>query len=193
MKNRVYLHRFVIVLAILTLLSAGSIAVPSYLNSITPTGIVIHHSAVPLPLDGSPLDVRVIDEIHRKRGFSIFYWGQYYHVGYHYIILPDGTVQGGRPEHCQGAHTTGYNSFIGICLIGDFSTEDNPDGHSGPMRPTPAQMQSLIELITGLRQRYGIPLDKVIEHHSVNPNTECPGDQFNFQQLMEQLQARLSS
>lgn len=193
MKGRVYLNKFVVVLSVLTLLSAGSIAVPSYLNTITPAGIILHHSAVPFPRDGSPLDVRVIDEIHRRRGFSIFYWGRFYHVGYHYIILPDGTVQTGRPERCQGAHTTGYNSLIGICLIGDFSSEGVADSRSGPTRPTPAQMQALIELITRLRQRYNISLDKVIEHRSVNPTTRCPGDQFPFQQLMQQLSARLSS
>jgi len=72
----------------------------SYLNSIDPAGIIIHHSAVPRSLDGAPIDAAVIDRIHKRRGYEIFYWGKFYNIGYHYVILADGTVQKGRPEHC---------------------------------------------------------------------------------------------
>src|SRR5205085_12283766 len=136
---------------------------------------VVHHSAIPLPIN-EPGDVDIISELHRKRGFSVFYWGKVYHIGYHYIILPDGTVVAGRPEHCLGAHATGYNSYIGICLIGDFSSEDNPKGERGAKEPTVAQMRALSELTTQLRSRYGIPLDHVVKHHDVDPNADCPGD-----------------
>lgn len=184
------LRRLAAVAAVLTgllLLSLTGIAAICYRNTITPSGIVIHHSAVPPPLDGSPLDIRWLDEIHRQRGYQIFYWGRFYHVGYHYVILPDGTVQAGRPEHCRGAHATGYNSYIGICLIGDFSTEDNPTGTRGPKEPTASQIRALAELTARLSKRYGIPLDHVVQHHDVNPNTECPGDRFPFSQFIEQL------
>lgn len=60
--------------------------------------------------------------------FETFYWGQIYHIGYHYIILPDGTLESGRPEKCKGAHAVGYNDYLGICLIGDFSPGDNING-----------------------------------------------------------------
>lgn len=82
------------------------------------------------------------------------------------------------------------NSFIGICLIGDFSTGDTHDSRRGPTEPTAAQTQALIELITRLRGRYGIPSERVVRHHDVNPNTQCPGDRFPFRQLLEQLQQR---
>ena len=190
MRNKIYLYRFSVIIAALILLLSGSIAVPSYLNTITPSGIVVHHSAVPFPGNNAPLDVSVIDEIHRRRGFSIFYWGRFYHVGYHYLILPDGTVQSGRPEHCQGAHATGYNSFIGICLIGDFSEQNTPPGAHGPTEPTPAQMQALLELVGRLRKQYGITVDQIIEHRSVNQNTECPGDRFSFTQFIERLRTQ---
>src|SRR5215207_5216822 len=124
----------------------------SYLNSITPAGIIIHHSAIAPPLDGTPVDAATIDRIHKRRGYEIFYWGRVYHIGYHYVILPDGTVQQGRPEHCEGAHTLGHNTYLGICLIGDFSTTHNPDGERGLRRPTAAQMRALLELSGRLRE-----------------------------------------
>src|SRR5437016_681095 len=119
--------RLVYALALgLLIASILAFSVPSFVNTIGPGGIIIHHSAVPPFPDGRPIDAKLIDEIHRERGYNAFYWGRFYHIGYHYVILPDGTVQQGRPEHCRGAHAQGYNSYIGICLVGDFSSKDNP-------------------------------------------------------------------
>jgi N-acetylmuramoyl-L-alanine amidase len=160
----------------------------SYMHTINPTGIVIHHSTFP---PGSPpgfrLDADGLDAIHKERGFGIFYWGRVYHIGYHYVILPDGTVQQGRPEHCEGAHTLGQNSYLGICLIGDFSTAHNPDGERGLRRPTSAQMRALLELSARLRETYGIPPERVFQHRDLNPDTECPGDRFPVQEFYEGL------
>lgn len=172
------------------LLGAAMFCGFSFVNTVRPAGIVIHHSAIPPWRDGRAIDAELIDEIHSKRGYSAFYWGRFYHIGYHYVILPDGSVQQGRPEHCRGAHTLGYNSYIGICLIGDFSTEDNPTGERGPKEPTESQIRALVDLTTRLSARYGIPIDHVIQHRDVNPNTKCPGDRFPFGQFMEQLRER---
>jgi N-acetylmuramoyl-L-alanine amidase len=160
----------------------------SLINTIRPAGIIIHHSAIPPRPDGRPIDASVIDEIHKKRGYTAFYWGRFYHIGYHYIILPDGTVQHGRPEHCRGAHAQGYNSYIGICLVGDFSSKDNPNGERGPTEPSEAQMQSLAGLSRNLREKYQIPLTSVLRHNDVNPNTECPGDRFPIETLLKMMQ-----
>lgn len=159
----------------------------TYSNTITPAGIIIHHSAVPLSYAGGTLDAAALDEIHRLRGFGISYWGHTYHIGYHYVILPDGTVQQGRPERCEGAHARGYNSYIGICLIGGFEKEGNPGGELGPREPTPEQLRALIELCRRLQERHRIPAKNVLGHRDVNPETECPGDQFQLTQLSEQL------
>ena len=178
------------VLAGLLLSALAGVAVPSYRNTMMPAGVVIHHTAVPLPPGGRPLDVRVLDEIHRRRGYGIFYWGRFYHVGYHYLILPDGTVQSGRPERCQGAHAVGYNHYIGVCLVGDFSAPDDLHDRNGPREPTAAQMQALVELTARLRARYGLPLERMIQHREVNPNTQCPGERFPFEELMQRLRER---
>lgn len=149
----------------------------SYTNSIIPNGIVIHHSAVPFPIN-NPRDISIISNLHQKRGFSIFYWGKFYSIGYHYVILPDGTLIKGRPENVQGAHAIGHNSYIGVCLIGDFSEKDNPKGEKGPQAPTNDQLKSLIDLTRKLREHYQIPITNIVSHKSVESKTECPGEKF---------------
>lgn len=40
-------------------------------------------------------------------------------IGYHKIILRDGTIENGRPEYWIGAHVKGKNKkSLGVCLIG---------------------------------------------------------------------------
>jgi N-acetylmuramoyl-L-alanine amidase len=170
--------------AALLLLGAGVIGVPTYLNSIAPSGIVIHHSAVPFMTNGPALDVGVLDDIHRRRGYGVFFRGRVYHVGYHYVILPDGSVQQGRPESCRGAHARGYNDHIGICLVGDFGAAAERAADRGPSEPTDAQMNSLVGLCKRLRRDYAIPSQRVIRHRDVDAGTECPGERFSFQEFM---------
>jgi N-acetylmuramoyl-L-alanine amidase len=155
----------------------------SYRNKIEPKGIVIHHSAVPFAL-GAPIDAKVIDAIHQSRGFSIFCNWSFYHIGYHYVILPDGTLQQGRPESCRGAHTVGYNDYIGICLIGDFSPDDNAMGDKGPRQPTSRQLETLANLVRRLRSEYDLPVTNIYTHHELNTETKCPGENFQKELLI---------
>jgi len=163
-------------------------AITSFFNTITPIGIIIHHSAV-LPGDGSvPQDAKDVDTFHRERGFDIVCGGREYHVAYHYLVLPDGTVKAGRPENCEGAHARGYNQYLGIAVFGDFSSVDNPRGQKGEMKPTPKQMTALTELCRRLVARYHIPLHRVMRHSDVS-RTQCPGDRFPFQAFLLGLQS----
>lgn len=162
------------------------IGIISYSNTIKPKGIVIHHSAIPLPKDETVLDAKLIDEIHRRRGFGIFCWGQTYYIGYHYIILPDETIQRGRPETCRGAHTQGYNESIGICLIGDFSLKHH-NGESGAQKPTAEQMNALTKLTKLLRFKYDISLSNIYLHKELNSKTECPGADFPTKDFYERV------
>lgn len=179
--------RVILVAASVAALLALACCAVSLWNTITPAGIVIHHSAVPPLPDGRRVDVEAIDEIHRRRGFGIFYWGRVYHVGYHYVILPDGTVQQGRPARCRGAHAQGYNSYIGICLVGNFSSRERPAGAPRAEEPTAAQLSALVDLGRRLRAEYGIPADHVVTHRDLNPETECPGDRFPSRQVTESI------
>jgi N-acetylmuramoyl-L-alanine amidase len=162
-------------------------SVVSFFNTITVTGIVIHHTAVIPGEHTVPRSERDIDKYHQARGFEILCFGRVYHVAYHYLIMPNGSVQAGRPERCEGAHAQGYNSYLGISVVGDFSSEDNPTGKKGPARPSAKQIASLIQLCRRLKDRYNIPLQHIVRHSDIS-STRCPGDRFPFRSVLDQLQ-----
>ena len=162
-------------------------SVVSFFNAITATGIVIHHTGVIPGKNAVPRKKRDIDEYHRELGFEILCFGHVYHVAYHYLIMPDGKVKAGRPENCQGAHALGYNSYLGISVVGDFSSEDNPaTGDKGPAEPSAKQVASLIKLCRRLKDRYSIPLQHIVRHSDIS-STKCPGDRFPFRSVLDQL------
>lgn len=109
-------------------------------------GVVIHCSDSP---QGRGDDASTIDRWHRERGFDC--------IGYHYVILEDGTIQPGRPHGAMGAHAKGYNHYTGICLIGIDSF-------------TPQQFNSL-EVLIG---NFDVPLDRVLGHYEVSDTKTCP-------------------
>jgi N-acetylmuramoyl-L-alanine amidase len=167
-------------------------SVVSFFNTITPTGIVIHHTAIIPGENALPRSEDDVDKYHQKRGYEITCFGHVYHAAYHYIILPNGRVQAGRPERCEGAHAVGYNSYLGISVVGDFSSEDNPTGEKGPSKPSEQQLDSLVQLCRRLRDRYNIPLQHIVRHSDIS-STRCPGDRFPFRSLLQQLQTTPSS
>ena len=75
---------------------------------------------------------------------------------------------------------------LGIALIGDFSTKSNPRGDKAQAKPTPAQMRALVLLCRRLRERYNIPLSRIIRHSDVS-RTHCPGDRFPFDEFLKQI------
>jgi len=185
--------RDVALLVISGLLLGGFIIVwaISYINTIAPAGIVIHHTSV-IHLGAStpdrlPLNLNSWDEFHRERGFGVFYWGRVYHIGYHYLIFPDGTIKQGRPEQCVGAHAKDFNHYLGIALVGDFNKTNHVNGTNVVSEPTTEQMQALVALCRQLRARYKIPLGRIIPHSSV-ARTKCPGDRFPFTKFLRQIE-----
>ncbi|HEY6182636.1 MAG TPA: N-acetylmuramoyl-L-alanine amidase [Terriglobales bacterium] len=163
-----------------------SAALVSFFNIIVPTGIVIHHTAA-IPANGkAPISEREVDRYHQARGFNVLCFGKEYHVAYHYLVLPNGTIQQGRPERCEGAHAPGYNSYLGVSVVGDFSSVDNKTGAKGLAKPTAAQVKSVIRLCEKLRRQYNIPLQHILRHSDVAP-TKCPGDKFPFRYVVSQL------
>jgi N-acetylmuramoyl-L-alanine amidase len=166
-------------------------ALEGLFNLITPTGIVIHHTAVIPTSDSVPKNESEVDDYHHLRGFAISCLGQTYHVAYHYLILPNGNVQKGRPERCHGAHARGYNSYLGISVVGDFSSRDNPIGKKGFGSPTTAQLDSLLKLCLQLQQRYHIPLQHIVRHSDI-ASTQCPGDRFPFRSFLAALEHKAS-
>jgi N-acetylmuramoyl-L-alanine amidase len=162
-------------------------SVTSFFNTIIPTGIVIHHTAVLPEEDAPPRNERQIDEYHATRGFEITCSGHVYHVAYHYLILTNGRIQSGRPDRCEGAHAKGYNSYLGISVVGDFDSRDNPNGEKGPEKPNEKQIASLIRLCQRLMLRYHIRVNHIVRHSDTTA-TRCPGDRFPFSPFLKQLQ-----
>ena len=101
--------------------------------------LVVHCSATP---ENKPFTAKDIDRWHKQRGFRC--------IGYHYVILLDGTIQTGRKESEIGAHVSGYNSnSIGICYIGGCDKSMKPKDTR-----TPEQKESLIKILTELKKKY---------------------------------------
>ena len=97
-------------------------------------------------------DAATIDIWHKERGWR--------GIGYHFVILRDGTLEGGRPLQHIGAHVRGYNrTSIGTCLIGktDF---------------TPAQMTTLQVLHLALKAMF--PKLDVCGHRDLDSRKTCP-------------------
>ena len=119
------------------------------------TTIVIHCS------DTLIGDVDTIRKYHMMpaerggRGFS--------DIGYHFVIIPNGTVQVGRPENVVGAHTIGHNTdSIGVCLIG--KTEF-----------TIPQLEAMKKLVRGILNANGLTHDEVICHYELDVKGKtCP-------------------
>lgn len=86
-------------------------------------------------------------------------------VGYHFIILLDGTIQIGRPLEKPGAHVKNHNkTSIGICYIGGALDEDTR---------TVAQKASLVYLIGTLKRIFKEA--KVLGHRDFeNISKYCP-------------------
>lgn len=103
--------------------------------------IVLHCSDTPNNLHYTSKQIK---EYHVKyNGWS--------DIGYHYVILTDGTIEKGRSEELIGAHASNCNlKSIGICLIGgrDSFAKVNEDNF------TSNQFKSLEQLLNTLLNKY---------------------------------------
>lgn len=134
-------------------------------------GIILHHTASPSVAlwrkYGNEKTIRSIYNGHvEANGWS--------DIGYHLIILPDGTIAEGRPIAQQGAHAAAWNpGTIGVAMIGDFDSEF----------PSQAQIGSTATVLRELGKRFALDLSKdyrpkgdegLAFHRDCSPKT-CPG------------------
>lgn len=131
----------------------------------SPTGIVIHNMGTGSPLykswekNGSISCLKSIEKHH----VSTNKWDA---IGYHLIIMPDGTIWEGRPLDVVGAHVAGKNTTrIGVLVYGSFDVE----------QPTLEQIQSLKDVLIYLKNIY--PIKKILTHKEL-ASTKCPGSEL---------------
>lgn len=118
--------------------------------------IIIHCSDTP---DGRAVTVDEIRRWHKERGFS--------DIGYHYVIMLDGSVCDGRPLEQAGAHCKGQNAHsIGICYVGGCDLNRRPKDTR-----TDAQKTAMAGLIRELKRRFPTA---TIHGHNEFANKACP-------------------
>jgi len=118
--------------------------------------IIVHCTAT---REGAPVSLDTVRRWHLERGWS--------DIGYHYLILLDGTIERGRPEHIQGAHVKGYNrNSIGVSYVGGVDRELNPKDTR-----TQDQKDSLHNLLSNLMASYE---DATLHGHNEFTKKACP-------------------
>ena len=125
--------------------------------------IIVHCSATREGDDS--INAEVIDQWHKKRGWK--------GIGYHFVVLIDGSIETGRMINKCGAHTKGMNcSSIGVCYIGGVESERNEDGkYEAKDTRTPEQIATLLELLRLLKKIY--PEAKINGHRDFAAKA-CP-------------------
>ena len=125
--------------------------------------IIIHCSATREGDDS--INAEVIDRWHKARGWK--------GMGYHCLVLIDGSIETGRMINKCGAHTKGLNcSSISICYVGGVESEKDSKGNYPPKDTrTKEQKDSLLQLLVVLRKMY--PEAKIHSHRDFAAKA-CP-------------------
>lgn len=120
--------------------------------------VIVHCSATP---EGRAVSVDTIRQWHRDRGWK--------DIGYHYVVLLDGTLAEGRPEAQVGAHVAGHNTgTLGIVYVGGVAA----DGKTAKDTRTPDQKATLLAAVKALIAKY--PAIKKVSGHNQYANKACP-------------------
>lgn len=135
------------------------------------TSIAIHCSYSP---QGREDDAYTIDQWHNER------WtrpGRPSGIGYHYVVLEDGTIQKGRWLDYPGAHVSGFNKHsIGICRIGGMGVDGKP------LRDATYEQIGALRMLTQLLVKmYKLDMDRVLGHGEYpGVNKSCPMMNMDF-------------
>ena len=122
------------------------------------TEIIVHCTATP---EGRDVSVETIRGWHKAQGWN--------DIGYHWVVLLDGTVKPGRPEAQIGAHVEGHNTgTLGVVYVGGVAA----DGKTPKDTRTPAQRVALLAHVKALIARY--PTVKKVSGHNQYAAKACP-------------------
>ena len=119
--------------------------------------ILVHCTAT---REGQDVTVEEIRRWHQQQGWS--------DIGYHYVVLLDGTVKDGRDVNLSGAHCSGHNSCsIGVVYVGGVAS----DGKTPKDTRTERQKEALLTLLKELKKMYP---QAAIHGHRDYANKACP-------------------
>lgn len=131
----------------------------SYKSRETTKYLVVHCSATQ---NVPSFTWKTIDQMHRQQGWL--------GIGYHFVILTDGTIQRGRPLEAIGSHVKGYNNCsVGICLIGGVDAKGKSVDNF-----TEEQKESLKCLLDYLRGYYKDEVVVLGHRDFAGVNKDCP-------------------
>ena len=131
----------------------------SYKNRETTKYLVVHSSATQ---NVPSFTWKTIDQMHRQKGWL--------GIGYHFVILTDGTIQRGRPLEAIGSHVKGYNNCsVGICLIGGVNAKGKSVDNF-----TEEQKESLTCLLDYLRGYYKDEVTVLGHRDFEGVHKDCP-------------------
>jgi N-acetylmuramoyl-L-alanine amidase len=120
--------------------------------------IIVHCTATP---EGRNVSVDTIRGWHKGQGWK--------DIGYHYVVMLDGTVEPGRPEDQIGSHVSGHNTgTIGVVYVGGVAK----DGKTPKDTRTPAQKAALLDLVKALIAKY--PTVEKVTGHNQYAAKACP-------------------
>ena len=99
--------------------------------------------------------------------------------GYHYVVMPDGTIKQMLGEEKVSNGVQGYNSTsVNVAYVGGIDS----NGKAVDNRTEP-QKASLIKLLKELRGRY--PKAQILGHRDISPDTNHNGKVDSWERIKE--------
>lgn len=119
--------------------------------------IIIHCTATP---ENRAVTVGEIRSWHKAQGYN--------DIGYHYVIMLDGSICVGRSLEIVGAHCLGHNAFsVGVAYVGGVDA----NGKAKDTR-TFKQRRALRRLVDALKTAF--PTITKVSGHNEYANKDCP-------------------
>lgn len=164
-------------------------------TSTIPTHLIVHHSA------GFNSSANYKDVVSYYWDFHVNTNG-WDDIGYNWLIDPNGVIYEGRGSGVQASHFSCMNTYtLGICLIGNFETQD----------PTDTAIGSLLNMLAYEASTYNIDPDGMSVHATSQLNlfnvsghrdgnsatvgcpkgTVCPGD--SLYDMLPEIRQRLAA
>jgi N-acetyl-anhydromuramyl-L-alanine amidase AmpD len=141
------------------------------------TEVVVHWTATYLD---QFIQAQDIDRVHKEKGLSS--------IGYHFVILRDGTLQRGRPINQIGSHAVNHNTYtIGLAfvgginltsaqaaLLGGYEKVSSDSRYASINSLTSEQMQTFHMFMKSFFQAY--PYGQAFGHNDIEPRSKIdPG------------------